>query len=95
MIYKRGKWYWMDVAVNDTRYREPLNTKNWQEAKTREKERLLEIAQSEQRGQARNKPSAPLPTPTLKREPFIPLKKPAGRTENAVRLCAMSLVIFR
>ena len=45
MIYKRGKWYWMDVAVNDIRYREPLNTKNWQEAKTREKERLLEIAQ--------------------------------------------------
>src|SRR5437867_12161409 len=45
MIYKRKKWYWMDNTVNDVRYREPLHTKNWQEAKRKEKERLLEIAQ--------------------------------------------------
>ena len=45
MIYKRNKWYWMDNVVNDVRYREPLKTKNWQEAKTKEKERLVEIAQ--------------------------------------------------
>jgi integrase len=45
MIYKRGKWYWMDIMVNEVRYREPLKTKNWQEAKSKEKDRLLEVAQ--------------------------------------------------
>ena len=41
--YKRGKWYWMDNIVNDVRYREPLKTTNWQEARRKEKERLFEI----------------------------------------------------
>jgi integrase len=45
MIYKRGKWYWMDDVVNGIRYREPLKTKNWQEAKQREKEELSAIAE--------------------------------------------------
>ena len=38
-IFKRGSWYWMHDVVNSVRYREPLKTKNWQEAKRREKER--------------------------------------------------------
>src|SRR5205814_3685548 len=45
MTYKRGKWYWMDAAVNGVRYREPLKTKNWQEALRREKEMLADIAE--------------------------------------------------
>jgi len=45
MIYKRGKWFWMDDVVNGVRYREPLKTKNWQEAKKREKEELSAIAE--------------------------------------------------
>src|SRR5215471_15368584 len=49
MIYKRGtgkkKLYWMDNTVNGIRYREPLKTRNWQEAVQKERDRLLEIAQ--------------------------------------------------
>src|SRR5262245_21449796 len=45
MIYKRKKWYWHDNTVNGVRYREPLKTKNWQEALQNERNRLLEIAQ--------------------------------------------------
>src|SRR2546427_78668 len=44
MTYKRGKWYWMDATVNGVRYREPLETKNWQEALRKEKEKLAEIS---------------------------------------------------
>jgi integrase len=49
MIFKRGtgkkKWFWMDNTVNGIRYREPLKTRNWQEALQKERDRLLEIAQ--------------------------------------------------
>jgi len=49
MIYKRGrgnnKWYWMDATVDGIRYRIPLKTKNWQEAKKREKERITDAAE--------------------------------------------------
>ena len=44
MIYKRGKWYWMDAVVNGARYRVPLKTKNWQAAKQLEKDELKAIA---------------------------------------------------
>jgi integrase len=44
MIYKRGKWFWMDSVVDGARYREPLKTTNWQTARTNEKDRLKEIA---------------------------------------------------
>jgi hypothetical protein len=44
-LFKRGKWYWMDDVVNGTRYRLPLKTTNWQEAKRLEKEKLSEIAE--------------------------------------------------
>jgi integrase len=50
VIYKRTKRYWLDVTVNGVRYREPLKTRNWQEAKDKEKDRLLEIAQGKAGG---------------------------------------------
>jgi hypothetical protein len=43
-LFKRGKWYWMDDVVNGIRYRLPLKTTNWPEAKGLEKDRLAEIA---------------------------------------------------
>jgi integrase len=42
-LFKRGKWYWMDGVVNSVRYRLPLKTKNWQEAKSLEKDKIAEI----------------------------------------------------
>jgi hypothetical protein len=44
-IYKRGKWYWMHDFVNGVEYRMTLNTRNWQEALKRHKEKLNEIAE--------------------------------------------------
>ena len=44
MIYKRGKWYWMDDMLNGARYREPLGTKDWREAQSLEKERIAQLA---------------------------------------------------
>src|SRR5215831_4490918 len=45
VIFKRNKRYWMDATVDGVRYREPLKTHNWKEAKDREKARLVEISQ--------------------------------------------------
>ena len=45
MIYKRGKWYWMDAVVNGVRYRLPLRTTDWKDAKQREKEELNSVAE--------------------------------------------------
>jgi integrase len=42
-LYKRGKWHWMHVFVNGIEYRLPLKTTNWQEAKSKEKEKIAEI----------------------------------------------------
>jgi hypothetical protein len=42
-LFKRGKWYWMDDVVNSVRYRLPLKTTNWQEAKSLEKDKIKEI----------------------------------------------------
>jgi integrase len=44
-LYKRAKWYWMHHFVNGVEYRLSLKTKNWQEAKRLEKEKLAEIAE--------------------------------------------------
>lgn len=44
-LFKRGKWYWMHDFVNGIEYRLTLKTKNWQEAKKKEKETLAEIAE--------------------------------------------------
>jgi len=42
-IYKRGKTYHVDVAVNGARYRESLETSNWQEAQRKQKELIARI----------------------------------------------------
>ena len=42
-IYKRRKWYWMDVVVNGHRYREPLGTKDWRLAQQLQKERVAQL----------------------------------------------------
>ncbi|MGI9069122.1 MAG: tyrosine-type recombinase/integrase [Pyrinomonadaceae bacterium] len=39
-LYKRAGWYWADVTVNGCRYREPLGTTDWREARTLERERV-------------------------------------------------------
>jgi hypothetical protein len=43
-LWKRGRQYWMDSVGGGQRYREPLHTTDWREAKEREKERLGELA---------------------------------------------------
>jgi integrase len=43
MIYKRNKTYYVDVAVNGIRYRESLETANWQEAQRKQKELINRI----------------------------------------------------
>jgi hypothetical protein len=37
MIYKRSGWYWTDFTENGRRYRRPLKTKNWRDARTEER----------------------------------------------------------
>ena len=43
-LWKRGKWYWLDAKVHGHRYREPLGTTDWREAKRLERERLEQLA---------------------------------------------------
>ena len=43
-LWKRGRQYWMDSVVGGQRYREPLDTTDWREAKELEKQRLTELA---------------------------------------------------
>ena len=45
MIYKRGGWHWTDFTENSRRYRRPLKTKNWQEARTEER-KIIEMARA-------------------------------------------------
>jgi integrase len=42
-LYKRKKLYWTDVTVNGIRYREPLETRDWREAQTLERERVTQL----------------------------------------------------
>ena len=51
MLYKRGKWYWMDAMIDGNRYRAPLGTKNWQEALHLEKEKIAELSNATSNGQ--------------------------------------------
>src|SRR5215470_84011 len=47
-LFKRGRWWWTDFAVNGVRYRQPIRdehgqrTKDWREALSREKELIAE-----------------------------------------------------
>ena len=43
-LWKRGRQYWMDTVVGGRRYRKPLLTTDWREAKDREKQHLAELA---------------------------------------------------
>lgn len=45
MIYKRNKTYHVDVTVNGLRYRESLDTTNWQEAQRKQKELIARIVE--------------------------------------------------
>ena len=42
-LWKRGHWYWLDVVVNGHRYREPLGTTDWREARRLERERVEQL----------------------------------------------------
>ena len=41
-LYKRKKTWWTDFSVNGVRYRVSLDTSDWREAQSREKERIAE-----------------------------------------------------
>ena len=41
-LYKRAKTWWTDFSVNGVRYRMSLDTTDWREAQSREKERIAE-----------------------------------------------------
>jgi hypothetical protein len=42
-LWKRGAWYWLDAWVHGHRFREPLGTTDWREAKRLERERVEQI----------------------------------------------------
>ena len=42
-LWKRGHWTWLDVVVNGHRYREPLGTTDWREARRLERERVEQL----------------------------------------------------
>jgi integrase len=42
-LWKRGRSYWMDVIIHGHRYREPLGTTDWREAKRLERERVEQL----------------------------------------------------
>ena len=42
-LWKRNNIYWMDATVNGQRYREPLGTSNWKEARTLRNDRIAEL----------------------------------------------------
>ena len=42
-LMKRGKSYWLDVVVHGHRYREPLGTTDWREAKHLERDRIGQL----------------------------------------------------
>ena len=43
-LFKRGKWWWTDFSVNGVRYRESLNTTDWREAQSQEKEKITQAS---------------------------------------------------
>src|SRR5262245_60652420 len=42
-LWKRGNQYWLDTVVHGHRYREPLGTTDWREAKRLERERVEQL----------------------------------------------------
>jgi len=43
-LFKRGKWWWTDFSVDGLRYRQPLRTKDWRAAQSREKELIAQAS---------------------------------------------------
>jgi integrase len=43
-LYKRGKTWWTDFSVNGVRYRESLDTSDWREAQSKEKELITQAS---------------------------------------------------
>jgi integrase len=43
-LFKRGKTWWTDFSVNGVRYRISLDTVDWREAKSREKEKITQAS---------------------------------------------------
>jgi hypothetical protein len=39
-LFRRGKWWWTDFSVNGQRFRQPLDTTDWREARAEEKRRI-------------------------------------------------------
>jgi len=58
-LWKRGEQYWMDVTVNGQRYREPLSTTDWREARELEKHRIAELSKRPPDPAKRGRPTAP------------------------------------
>lgn len=46
-LWRRNGWYWTDFSIDGARYRKPLRTRKWQEAKKRERE-MIEAASNGQ-----------------------------------------------
>src|SRR5215469_13421154 len=44
-LWKRRGWFWADFSIDGTRYRKPLKTRNWQEAKKTERQ-MVEAARA-------------------------------------------------
>ena len=42
-LWKRGNEYWLDAVVHGHRYREPLGTTDWREAKRLERQRIEQL----------------------------------------------------
>jgi AraC-like DNA-binding protein len=42
-LWKRGQLYWLDVVVHGHRYREPLGTTDWREARRLARERIEQL----------------------------------------------------
>ena len=45
MIYKRGKWYHTDFTVNGQRFRQSLETTDWREAQSKQKDLISQATE--------------------------------------------------
>ena len=53
MLYKRGKFYWLDIRINGNRIRRSLDTTNKLEALSRYAEKKEELIKEFKEGQVR------------------------------------------
>jgi hypothetical protein len=43
-LFKRSKTWWTDFTANGVRYRQSLETTDWREAQSREKEKIVQAS---------------------------------------------------